>query len=321
MKKSTVKYVMLRLGVEHSKPSGNEWQMFSCPLAPARHERGVDYNPSLAIKITPGPSFVKCHSCDFLGVLASLVHECRRLGLVNEEDARLALRKCKRGEKIGTFDADEEVHADPELDPRVYDHLSHYHGYFKRRGFSEREIFEWQLGIAKNSVLLPCVLPDGSIPYVQVRLRREKKFWWLPSGIHRAYCGGTHLLHGNERRIVAVEGIFDAMRIRRGLRHGKLLKEFGVVCLFGASPSEEARDHLFSLVKEELVIATDNDTAGDQCAESLYEEGNRRVAHISRIKFTKGAHDPDEVHSRKIPQLITKRVNLVTQEILDCLSI
>lgn len=295
--------------------------MATCPLAPDRHEKGADINPSLAIKITPGPSFVKCHSCDFLGVLASLVHECRRLGLVNEEDARLALRKCKRGEKIGTFDADEEIHHDPELDPRVYDHLSNYHSYFKRRNFSEREVLEWQLGTAKNSVLLPCVLPDGSVPYVQVRLRQEKKFWWLPSGIHRAHCGGTHLLHGRERRIVAVEGIFDAMRIRRGLRQAKSLKEFGVVCLFGASPSEETRDHLFSLIKDELIIATDNDAAGDTCAESLFEEGNRRVAHISRLKLPKRVHDPDEVHSGKIPQLITERVDLVTQEILDYLNI
>lgn len=321
MKLSTVQYVLTRLGIDRTKPSGTEWIVCSCPLAAARHERGVDYNPSCAIKIVPGPSFVKCHSCDFLGVLASLVYECRRLGLVNEEDARLALRKCKRGEKVGTFDADEEVHHDPELDPRVYDHLSHYHRYFKRRGFSEREVLEWQLGTAKNSVLLPCVLPDGSVPYVQVRLRREKKFWWLPSGIHRSHCGGTHLLHGNERRIVVAEGIFDAMRIRRGLRIGKLLKEFGVVCLFGASPSEETRDHLFSLVKEELIIAADNDTAGDQCSESLFEEGNRRVAHISRLKFPKGAHDPDEIHSRKIPQLISKRTDLVTQEILDYLNL
>lgn len=321
MKLSTVQYVLTRLGIERIKPSGNEWIVVSCPLASARHERGLDHNPSCAIKITPGPSFVKCHSCDFLGVLASLVYECRRLGLINEEDARLALRKCKRGEKIGTFDVDEEIHADPELDPRVYDHLSQYHRYFARRNFSEREVLEWQLGAAKNSVLLPCVLPDGAIPYVQVRLRQEKKFWWLPSGIHRSHCGGTHLLHGRERRIIAVEGIFDAMRVRRGLRFGKLLKEYGVVCLFGASPSEETRDHLFSLVKEELVICTDNDAAGDQCAESLFEEANRRVPHISRLKYSKRIHDPDEIRSRKIPQLISKRIDLVTQEILDYLTL
>lgn len=321
MKLSTVQFILARLGIEDgTKPSGTEWVMSRCPLAPARHEKGVDYHPSLAVKITPGPSFVKCHSCDYIGVLKGLVYECRKLGLVGEDDARLALRKCKTGERADAHTTEEEEHyEDPELDPRVFDHLSSYHRYFKHRGFSEREVIEWQLGHAKKSILIPCVLPDGSIPYVQARLREDKKFWWLPKGIRRAHCAGTHLLTGQEARIVVAEGIFDAMRIRRALRRSKRLGEFGVVFLYGASPSDETRDHLFSLVRDELIICTDNDAAGDTCSDNLYEEGNRRVRHISRVKLPRNKHDADDVHSKTLARLIGKRVDLIQQEILDCM--
>jgi hypothetical protein len=62
------------------------WTISGCPLAPWRHDAGVDKNPSFGIRQTPGDAAAHCFSCGFGGTATDLVFTIRHL---NKIDPRL----------------------------------------------------------------------------------------------------------------------------------------------------------------------------------------------------------------------------------------
>lgn len=312
MRESTIGFILKQLGIHQKlKSSGSGWVMVSCPLAPVRHRSGRDDKPSLGVSVGPGVSIVKCHACGVGGTIDRLVRAVRREGLCTEEQAIAALGKVSWSKRYepSLNEEEEREEVQPSLDPHIVEQLSQWHPYFKRRKFTKREVLEWQLGAFddQSAVLLPCVLADGTVPYVQARLVRKKAFWWMPEGIHRAHVVGSHLLVGTEKSLVVTEGVFDAMRARRAVRQLGLLGKIGVVALFGSKPNRDTVDHLFSLVQDELIIMTDPDEAGDLCADNLEEVGRLRARQVSRVRLPRKATDPDNAGSRALRRALRER--------------
>ena len=321
MRALSVDHIMQKLGSGRGRDSGSEWKMYPCPLASTRHENGRDSHPSLGIHVGDvGASGFKCHACGISGSsLYWLVRACRLDGLIDDATC-LALSERIEWVKSHEPDLPDIEEVQPTIDPDVLSDLSTTHPYYRGRHFSDRETLEWRLGARKNMLLLPCVLRDGSIPFIQARLSTEKSFWYLPAGIRRQYVVGTHLLSGKERGIVYTEGIFDAMRVRRALRKLGALDDLGVVCSFGSKPNARQLDHLFSLVKEELVICADNDMAGDLCSDQLEELGRGRVKTVSRVELPKGK-DPDSAGTNVLMEKIPSRVNLLSLRMRQLLGV
>lgn len=295
--------------------------MFSCPLAPTRHDKGLDRRPSLGVKIGPGESGFICHSCGVSGgSLFWLVRACRTDGIIDEETARRIYQEIKWTESHEPQEEDQAIEIMPSLDPEWIDRLSTMHKYYTERKFSKAEVMHWRLGAHKNVLLFPCVLPDDSVPFIQARLASEKKFWYLPEGIRRTYVLGSHLLTGTERATIVSEGIFSAMRIRRALKKLDLLGEIGVVCTLGSKANPRQIDHLLSLTRDELIIATDGDYAGDLAADKLEEIGRQRCKIVSRVMLPAGM-DPDDVGTDKLTTLITARENLLMQRMRQLLQV
>jgi hypothetical protein len=321
------------LGVDRVQPSGTDWLMATCPLASSRHGSGEDRKPSLGISLGPGKSFVKCHACGVSGTMSTLIRQARKDGVITEETAETALAKCRWVEKhepniMADEDSDDGPAPPPALDPALVDLLSTWHPYFRYRNFSRREVMEWRLGAAKLwhresqaerlAALLPCVLMDGTVPYVQGRFMKFKDFVWRPTPIQKQHVAGTHLFTGAERHIVVVEGIFDGMRTRRALRKLGWLPEtggtYGVAVLFGSKPNREQKAHLFSLVRDELIILSDADEAGDLASDELEEQGRKLVPKISRVWLPRGV-DPDKAGTARVMELLAARRDLLTDRI------
>ena len=302
------------------RPSGEGWEMYPCPLAATRHDRGEDRKPSLGIKIGVGQSGFICHACGISGgSLYWLIRACRIDGIIDDAQAREAYQQIKWVESHEPETPDIEEEVEPTLDPSLLDDLSTMHPYYAQRKFTETEVFHWRLGARKNMLLFPCVLADGSIPFIQARLTDQKAFWYLPTGIRRHHVLGSHLLTGTERAIVFTEGVFDAMRVRRAIRKLDALAEMGVVCALGSKPNPQQLDHLFSLTRDELIIASDGDHAGDLCADKLEDVAKHRVKIVSRVMLPTGK-DPDNVGTAKLVNLITARENLLIQRMRQLLG-
>jgi hypothetical protein len=62
-----------------AEQSRTGWVVASCPLAPWRHESGLDRHPSFAIRQEPGDAFCNCFSCGYHGRQSDLLLELRHL--------------------------------------------------------------------------------------------------------------------------------------------------------------------------------------------------------------------------------------------------
>ena len=205
--------------------------------------------------------------------------------------------------------------------------LDTWNDYYATRKFSKAEIAEWRFGHMKDfAALFPCVLDDGTIPFIQAKRfikparDGDVPFWYMPEGIRREHVAGTHLLTGTETAIIFTEGPFDALRTRRAIRKMGKLKSIGVVFGYGSKINPDQQDHLFGLVKKELIILSDNDMAGDQCAETLEDVGRKRVPRVTRVYLPEGVKDPDEAGSSLLMKLIPARTDLFTSRLKNVLS-
>jgi hypothetical protein len=78
MKDAHIKKYLEHLGSKPAPVDRDGWVVAKCPLAPWRHDSGVDKNPSFAVKIeSKGDGFTHCFSCGWHGSQSDLVFEMR----------------------------------------------------------------------------------------------------------------------------------------------------------------------------------------------------------------------------------------------------
>lgn len=151
------------------------------------------------------------------------------------------------------------------------------HPYLGSRGISEEIQRRFRVGYDphKKAVAMCWCNVNGEVVNIKFRSVNTKHFWYSNGQRIKNYLYGYHHFINNSAAIVTItESEIDCMR----------LWTLGIpaVALGTAHISQQQTDLLFKLDVEELVIATDNDAAGRECARTLEEifAGTYRVTYF-----------------------------------------
>lgn len=307
-----IEKVLRNLGVDKVKVHARTGRIqTNCPMAKWKHEHGTDDNPSMSVKIADDDvTVLKCFGCGFKGSLFWLVHTTAKLS----QDPRHALL-AQLVADLEKQDVEREVAKakllyGPELkdkpdkpDLMVWDEkeLEPYLGrtarYVLNRGISIETCREWQIGWDdyRKRVVFPVRNAKGGLIGMQGRTILEStddnppwfNYWYFPK---TNYLYGEHKIDPNVRKLMVVEGCFDALKMwEYGIRN--------VVATMGSYPSsiqvKKMRDYAM-----DVYLALDGDKAGREGAVFFKEwlAGRVRLFHM---KLPQGK-DPDELPKEEI---------------------
>ncbi len=79
MNPDVIESVLATLGGTHLRQSA-KWVNSSCPLAPWRHDNGIDVNPSFGVSKERGVAH--CFTCNYKGSIMALAMECMQLSQI-----------------------------------------------------------------------------------------------------------------------------------------------------------------------------------------------------------------------------------------------
>jgi DNA primase len=164
------------------------------------------------------------------------------------------------------------------------------HPYLGRRGISEEVQRLFQIGYDRSTkgVSLPWFDRYGRLINIKFRSVTDKKFWYLDGGdpIGRHVYGLDLIISRGIKRVFVTESETDALYLwTNGLP---------AVALGGAHLSKRQRTLLLGSGIEELLIATDNDPAGDRAARILMNELSGYLI-AERIQLPDGVKDVNEI--------------------------
>jgi 5S rRNA maturation endonuclease (ribonuclease M5) len=103
------------------------------------------------------------------------------------------------------------------------------------------------------------------------------------------------------KKIIVVEGMYDAIKIYQHLKVLKLLKEYSVVGTFGSEVSQGQIDKLVML-GDTLFLMGDNDRSGALMEKSIFRLASKKMPMIFRYDYT--SHDPDKTTLKHFAKVI-----------------
>jgi 5S rRNA maturation endonuclease (ribonuclease M5) len=244
----------------------------------------IDRNPSFAVNLENGTwidsgATGEYHKGHFLSLLSFLREESvedtseyllRMYSPLLKEESDLHLDMTDFGqsskqETLKIFSADE------------LKQFAFRHPYLGKRGISEEVQQQFRVGYDsdKRAVAMCWCNADGDVVNIKFRSVDTKHFWYANGQRIKNHLYGYHNFIKNSAAIVTItESEIDCMR----------LWTLGIpaVALGTAHISQQQVELLFKLNVEELVIATDNDAAGRECAGTLEEifAGTFRVTYF-----------------------------------------
>lgn len=180
MDKDRLRSFLKHVGVKSSVIRSQGWIGSRCPLAPWRHDGGVDKNPSFGLRIMDGgESYGNCFSCSWKGDLLSLVTRIKGIALPDELEAldlETALSMVMDEEKappidfaaLGSFDDQFETPPDAKVRPFKEPWLASFkkandNAYLKKRGVSSwlSEFTDLRYDTGENRICFPIRTFDG----------------------------------------------------------------------------------------------------------------------------------------------------------------
>lgn len=203
------------------------------------------------------------------------------------------------------FDTDVvyRVFTKEELDPYMWRVK-----YLENRGISEEVQRMFKIGYDKElkAVMIPWADKNGNIINLKFRSITGKRFWYHAEGQRiKQHVFGLNIVHQrNCKRVFCTESETDAM----------YLWTLGVpaVAFGSANMSTRQRELILRSPIEELVIATDNDGAGNRFAEQLVTELG---GHIStpRLVFPQIYKDVNDIPKGELYDIVEKNVEYVSK--------
>ena len=227
---------MSLVGTEPSGRQREEWVVGRCPLAPWRHQGGVDRNPSFALSVGEGESRASCFSCGFSAPASDLVLDLmyyyKTTGAPRSHGVDLAraldvAERALRTERLALAKAPREAgSAEPwpewwleSFAPVGADEEAR--GYLIGRGVQKAPADRYDLrwDAKRRRVVFPVRDFSGLLRGAQGRAvdpEREPRYFHYPyEGTDGSGCWlGEHLLDG-DCPVVAVEGYFDLLSVAR----------------------------------------------------------------------------------------------------------
>ncbi|MCW2278756.1 toprim domain-containing protein [Heliophilum fasciatum] len=253
---------------EWQRPRWTEKNFIAC--SPFRNEK----NPSFAIHLErgvwldSGSHDPEWNKGEFVKLLSWLRNE------TFEETADYLLQKY--GSKIADPDSltlnlnlTEKKKPSLLLDPAVLQDYSFRHPYLaKQRGISEKYQRAFHIGYDRKSraITFPWFDKVGQLVNIKFRSVHGKMFWYFLGGQPvRNHIYGLNVVYKvNAERVFIVESEIDAITLWQA--------GFPAVALGGANLCRQQRNLLIQSPIRKLVLATDNDRAGQKIAQEVTDQ-------------------------------------------------
>lgn len=163
------------------------------------------------------------------------------------------------------------------LDPAILDEYRFRHPYLERRGISEKVQRLMRVGYDRKhrAITIPWFLPDGTLGNIKYRRVDSKQFWYHKGGMPiRELVYGLNIIYRKEiREAVLCEAEIDAMTA--------MTAGIPAIAVGGAKMSEQQAELIARSPLESVILATDNDEAG----EKMREQAIRRLIGYVDLKI------------------------------------
>lgn len=257
------------------KPAtGREWIEATCPYHDETH-------PSFAVNLETGR--FRCQACGAHGNFVQLVKHVEQHDTIFDAEQSLLARYGRfvpdtdEELTLDFGDGEEETFVSVEA-PKTY--IEPYCGWLKSdRGISAetQEIFGVGYLPPHSAVAMPWYDAKGRLVTVKYRSILDKRFWYDPpvaTGRLARLLYGFHLAKDAADLIVVTEAEIDTMSVHEA--------GFASVALGGANFSETQANLLRNARAEEIVVFTDNDTAGRRVRSKIIDAliGYKRVSVV-----------------------------------------
>ncbi|UTR05195.1 toprim domain-containing protein [Alkalihalobacillus sp. LMS6] len=206
-------------------------------------------------------------------------------------DADLANKPRKRTLNIGRLRraiASTAKKTRQTLDHAILAGLAAVSPYLVKRGISEATQRLFSIGAADHYVAMPWFHADGSLANVKYRSTRQKSFWYAKGGapIHDLIYGIDVVYREKWREVMLCESEIDALAsVEAGCN---------AIAAGGSTFSAARRDLIVRSPIEVVVIAADNDEAGDKFAQEVIGQLARTSVELRRVKFAADEKDVAE---------------------------
>jgi 5S rRNA maturation endonuclease (ribonuclease M5) len=199
------------------------------------------------------------------------------------------------------LDLDNKATEQEPLEKSILREYLFRHPYLGRRGIGERVQRQFRIGYDRRhrAVTFPWYDKAGNLINVKFRSVDDKRFWYFGDGlpIKKHLYGLDHIHRVRAQRAFIVESEIDALTLWE--------QGYVAVALGGANLTPRQRDLLIQSPVEELVVATDNDRAGEEIARTITFELNGYLT-VKRLDL------PD--HIKDINELTPKELKLIIRE-------
>lgn len=276
---------------------------FCCPFHGERH-------PSCGISVSK--RIGKCFACGETFNLPKLVAYCKGMtypqvyDYLQEmhyvDDRKVTFETLKRYED---FTDKEERFIQPFYKIAPFKSGKVIHPYMEERGFDEDDVEHFMLGwdANENRITIPVFWDSGELCGVIGRttsktVQPKYKIYEFPqSKIIYPFNHFTPI----DKSAIIVEGTLDAMWLHKlGFRNA--------VSIINASVSHAQISLLQKAGVEHIILALDNDTAGENGCAKFYEKSKREFRTFKRLVYPKGKKD---VQDMSLDEIKTAMKNLV----------
>jgi len=165
------------------------------------------------------------------------------------------------------------------------------HPYLTQRGISKGVQKAMKTGFdpEKEAIALPWFLPDGRLAAIKYRKVNSKRFFYAKGGFPiRELLYGINILHEKDYldTVVITEAEIDAM--------SAMTVGFPAVAVGGSQFNEKHKNLLLQTNIKNVIIASDNDEAGEKLAKQIKDTLGISFA-IYRIDFPQGVKDLNDM--------------------------
>lgn len=170
--------------------------------------------------------------------------------------------------------------------------------YLDSRGVGRevQRIFEIGTDHDKGILIMPWHDIKGEIVNLKIRALSSKKFWYVKNGdpVRNHVYGLFNVIKARYRAVWCTESEIDALYL--------ITLGIPAVAFGGAFMSQRQKDLILRSGIEELIIATDNDTAGHRFADML-SDAFMGLMDLKRVQFPQNIKDVNELTGDQIKNI------------------
>lgn len=184
------------------------------------------------------------------------------------------------------------------LDVNILQNYRYRHKYLYERKLEERILQGFRIGydIQRKMITIPIFDKNNNLVNIKYRSVNQKIFRYHPEGnpVKQHLFALNHVVKKNAKTVYIVEGEIDCMYLWQN--------GYPAVATFGAYISSKQRDLLLSVGVDTIIIASDNDVAGERFAKQLLNEFACYVK-IGRIHIPQGYKDVNDLPPHQLQEV------------------